>query len=665
MVWGTLNSIGDRSAFRRGLARCVLAVLAVGFGCALAADIAQWTVHADAGTPVLDAPLTMRPPGPLRGSSTHGFHPVVHVHAPADAWDGLADLGRYPRESVRDYHVVPLFGGMVAVGEYYAKVHIGGQLVRVQIDTGSATLAVPMAECQTCLAGDKRYNIALSTKSRGRKIDCEDDICSPERCSPFSCGSCSSKNGCCAKSDPKQCAFHLNFGDGSGAKGVLVKDFMTWGGVSFPTVFGGIENDSPDFERAQVDGILGMAYSALACNPSCVEPAFDAMIKYLHMKPIFQICINYDAGRIVLGDYDTSLGKEEPVWVPMALADPPSYYTVKIVGDLQLNGNPVPLPQLKLGIVDSGTTLIVFSSTSFSLLVDHLQTNFCDVPGLCSSPSWFQPAHCTLIGEKDLRKMPTMRFQLEGFDIVLGPKDYLINYASKGPDYWCVGIMQLASLSGGIDVIFGNTVMKKYVTIFDRDRKRIGFAESRGTCKSVKTGRATPSHVPGQVNTSSAGQPSGVDPNQAKSNNENAAGSGAPDKKAGEDPGSNVFANSVLCGSATSCRSCSNMPNKDCNWDISSQQCKLGDPVRYTCIVDFFEGKVAYAVGAGIGLVVLIVCIIVVAVCALRKRQNSIAEAAVDPDEATESRVPLAPGQQEDRRWLRNPTEASADEPQT
>jgi hypothetical protein len=87
--------------------------------------------------------------------------------------------------------------------------------------------------------------------------------------------------------------------------------------------------------------------------------------------------------------------------------------------------------------------------------------------------------------------------------------------------------------------------------------------------------------------------------------------------------------------------------------------------VRYICIVDFFEGKVAYAVGAGIGLVVLIVCIIVVAVCALRKRQNSIAEAAVDPDEATESRVPLAPGQQEDRRWLRNPTEASADEPQT
>jgi hypothetical protein len=623
---------------------------------------ARWTVRADAGTPVLDSPLFGRPPLHLRDGSTRGFHRVVHMHAPAAAFRDIADLDQFPRESVREFHIVPLYGGMVAVGEYYAKVLLGGQLVRVQIDTGSATLAVPMAECKTCLPHDKRYNIHLSEGSRGSKIGCDDAVCSPDKCAPFSCGACSAKQACCGKSDPKQCGFHLNFGDGSGARGVLAKDYMTWGGLSFPTVFGGIEHDTPDFERTQVDGILGMAYSALACNPSCVEPAFDAMIRHLKMRPIFQICINYDSGRIVLGDSDSSLGKEEPVWVPMHQAQTATYYTVKLMGDMQVNGKPVTFPRFDLAIVDSGTTLIVFSTLSFSLLLQHLQTNYCDVPGLCSSPTWFQPAHCTLIGEKDLQKLPTIRFQLDGFDIVLGPKDYLINYASKGPDYWCVGIMQLGSLSGGIDVIFGNTAMKKYVTTFDREQNRIGFAESTGTCKSGKPGQTTPAIVPDTSSDNSTAAQPGAEPNTNNGVNEPAAGTGPADQKAGGNTGPDVFANSVVCGSATSCRSCSNAPNKECVWDIASQQCNLGDPVRFICVFDFFEGKVAYVVAAGVGLLVIVICIIAVAVCALRKRQNAIAEAAVDVDEATESRVPLAPGHSDDGRRSRNLSGESEDD---
>lgn len=36
-----------------------------------------------------------------------------------------------------------------------------------------------------------------------------------------------------------------------------------------------ILHDSVDFERPIVDGILGMGYEALACNPTCVEPPFQ------------------------------------------------------------------------------------------------------------------------------------------------------------------------------------------------------------------------------------------------------------------------------------------------------------------------------------------------------------------------------------------------------
>eukprot|EP00171_Calliarthron_tuberculosum_P004076 IDg4076t1 len=209
--------------------------------------------------------LEVLPARALAPDSHRGFHKYVTVHEQKELQGWTAR-----------YHQVKLYGGIVAVGEYYARVKIGGQTIRVQIDTGSATLAVPMAECDSCKKGDMRYDIHKSDSGRARIISCSDDECQANRCSTFMCGRCSSKQACCANSDTSKCAFHLSFGDGSGAKGVLVNDVLQWGDVKFPVTFGGIRHDSPDFERKQVDGIMGMAYPRLACNPSCVKPTFES-----------------------------------------------------------------------------------------------------------------------------------------------------------------------------------------------------------------------------------------------------------------------------------------------------------------------------------------------------------------------------------------------------
>lgn len=436
---------------------------------------AAWTVHAAHGTPVLHAGLEARRPAALGATTraSRGFHAAVSVHAELGDFPEIGDeedvrMRTVGRSAAEGFHVVELFGGMVKVGEYYAKIHIGGQMVRTQIDTGSATLALPMSGCKDCRAGDMRYDLEKSVGGKGRAIDCSDgDVCMANKCSPFSCGGCSEARACCSSREPEKCGFHLNFGDGSGAQGMLVRDDMEWGGITFPVVFGGINQDSPDFERKEVDGILGMAYPTLACNPSCVKPTFEAMVSHLDMKHVFQICITADSGRIVLGDWDRSLMKADPVWVDLHLSSPPTYYTMKLTGDLMVNDRAVVFPKYKLAIADSGTTLIVFNRRSFKILVDHLQEFYCDVPGLCGAASWFRPAHCTKISEKHRLMLPNLVFRMEGgFDVVLGPNEYLINYESKGPDYWCVGLMALDALSGGIDVIFGNTVMKKYVTIY-------------------------------------------------------------------------------------------------------------------------------------------------------------------------------------------------------
>ena len=375
---------------------------------------------------------------------------------------------------------------MVAVGEYYAKVKIGGQTLRVQIDTGSATLAVPLKECVNCKRGDMRYSIDDSTSGIAEHISCGSNDCSANTCSSMGCGKCSDKGACCAKSDPRYCAFHLNFGDGSGAQGILVRDILSWGDASFPVTFGGIRSDSPDFERSQVDGILGMAYPSLACNPSCIKPTFESMLQKYSMKDMFTVCITYDSGRMVLGDYDSSLSTKTDInWVPLDRLSPPTFYSFPLIGNLMVNEVDLPLPDYSRAIVDSGTTLIVFSHQTFDRFKSYLQTHFCSVPGLCDPDSWFKPAHCTKISDSDRMKLPNLKFRLSGFNLTLGPSEYLINYASKGPEFWCVGIMALDSMSGGVDVILGNTVMKKYVTIYDREDHRVGFVESDTKCGAI------------------------------------------------------------------------------------------------------------------------------------------------------------------------------------
>lgn len=568
------------------------------------------------------APLEMRQPKPHRPGSSRGFPAAVRLHEPAP--DALADrlprvaraLARLGLRPAARFHEVTLYGGMVAVGEYYAKVKLGGQTLRVQIDTGSATLAVPVKECSNCKRGDMRYSLADSDSGMAEEIGCNDDACGPNTCSPFGCSKCSARQACCAKSDSARCGFHLSFGDGSGAKGILIRDTIQWGDVKFPVTFGGIRSDSPDFERSQVDGILGMAYPSLACNPTCIKPTFESMLEKVKLKNMFSICITYDSGKIVLGDYDPALSTKQITWVPLHMSSPPTFYSFPLLGNLRVNDQELPLPDYSRAIVDSGTTLIVFSHQTFEKFKKYLQSNFCEVPGLCGPQSWFRPAHCTKISDDDRQKLPTLKFSVTGFDVILGPSEYLINYASKGPEYWCVGIMALNSMSGGVDVIFGNTVMKKYVTVYDRENKRVGFAESDTHCGVDVRGDTGSGNLPAEVPEPNNGTESTTPSTEAPSTSAPTEGAphGAQPKGGGGE---------VTCNEAPDCSRCSKIKSRKCTWNNSDKRCVDGDPTVLMCTVDGLAGKLIYVVGGALVAVVALVVIVAAVVHSYRKRQGS------------------------------------------
>jgi hypothetical protein len=313
---------------------------------------------------------------------------------------------------------------------------------------------------------------------------------------------------------------------------------------------------------------------------------------------------------------------------------------------MEINNKKVIFPRYTRAIVDSGTTLIVFTHASFNLVVAHLQEHYCDVPGLCDVDSWFRPAHCTKISEADRLRMPTLRFHLDGFDVLLTPNEYLINYESKGPDYWCVGLMALDSLSGGIDVIFGNTVMKKYVTVYDRENQRLGFGESKGDCiGSVAAAQTAPlpalttdEEYANRTSPTTTSAPDGKIQSQA-----NAASGGGGQIQQKSDPGA-VFVDAAKCQAAKDCSSCAAVDGsgETCVWISSEAQCYVGEKIRFMCLLDAAANELLYIV---IGTSCLLVLVIIgcACCCVRRKVRDAEHEAALDPEEAVESRVPLAP----------------------
>lgn len=120
-------------------------------------------------------------------------------------------------------------------------------------------------------------------------------------------------------------------------------------------------------------------------------------------------------------------------------------------------------------------------------ILRYMQKHYCHIPHMCGPTTWFLPSACISISPDLLAQLPTFTFILGAgtgseFELELRPEDYLVQTVNHGVTLRCVGFMALDKLSPGTDIIFGNTIMLRYLTVYDRANKRMGFAESSGTC---------------------------------------------------------------------------------------------------------------------------------------------------------------------------------------
>eukprot|EP00871_Galdieria_phlegrea_P005497 jgi/Galph1/5949/GphlegSOOS_G4593.1 len=352
-------------------------------------------------------------------------------------------------------------GNIPILGVYYVNITVGGQVFAVQVDTGSSNLALPLKGCRNCHSS-AYYSVSKS--KHGEYVSCLSSSCV---CSNSSCYYCPPSGRYCSKQLPAACGFEIKYGSG-GIEGPVVRDNIEFGGLRANVSFGAFLNSTPDFEPSPVSGIMGMAYENLACSPNKFVPVFDALVKQAHIHNMFSICLNRSGGRLTLGGMDPSINSSDVTYVPLNLANPPTYYRVDLGGSIIVNQSSLTLPEFNVGIVDSGTTLFVLSDTSFKTVKNHMETYYCHIRGLCNLHSWWTRNQtglnpCTPMNKTELAMLPNITLTVGGkVNITLEPDDYMYPYTHHEKSYRCLGIMASSGLSElGLQAILGDVVMKK------------------------------------------------------------------------------------------------------------------------------------------------------------------------------------------------------------
>lgn len=308
--------------------------------------------------------------------------------------------------------------------QYYGPINIGSnnQPFTVIFDTGSSNLWVPSGQCKTlaCLPHQKYHSEDSSTYQKdGRALDIE-------------------------------------YGSGK-ISGFLSKDRVSVGEIAVQDfVFGEVTHLTLNFGIAHFDGILGMAWSALAVDK--IPTLFDQMVAqglldnnsfsfYLTQKPSEQT-----GSELILGGVDPRYQTGDFAYHDLIEE---TYWKIQMDG---VNVGSLPASGSLYGIVDTGTSLLVGSlSVAGPILAEigAIETVDC-----AKRPS-----------------LPDITITIDGVSYILPPFQYILEVTQFGQTQCLVGVQAMKfPESFGKTLILGDIFIKTYYTHFDVENRRVGFA---------------------------------------------------------------------------------------------------------------------------------------------------------------------------------------------
>lgn len=431
--------------------------------------------------------------------------------------------------SASDFKEVPLLGGLLHKGDFAVAATLGGQPLRLKVDTSSGSVVVARAACEFCPASGAKYDDAASPAAAGAPspanatvVACSDPTCGVsmpgrepdvDQCAALECKTCSDGGACCAPGKPGGCWF-ARAGRGRAGSGRLGRDVLVLaghsaggtdgngsrGGVGANVTFGGMDVVEGPILPEGADGFLGLGLDSSACEPSCTRP-FAAEVGTGDGG--VGICINVVGGALTFGGVNEShlASGASLSWFdlsPVANDDAPGEPAVvrkwltPVSPFMRVGDATVDAPKLKTALWTSSTPFVGISSELFLAIFGELQKKYCDLDEeLCTEHTWFRPQSCVRLPDGVLDGMPNLTFTVGGpddaapLDVVLTPSDYLLPYPQGSKLYHCISLVAVDMSARDEQLIFGASVLRRYVSYWDRAGGRLGLGPASGTCGSV------------------------------------------------------------------------------------------------------------------------------------------------------------------------------------
>jgi hypothetical protein len=349
-----------------------------------------------------------------------------------------------------------LSGGGIA---YYTSVKIGTppQEFALQVDTGSSYTVVVDRNCQssssagTCPSAHPGYDPTASSSSLN--VSCAD----------ISQCSCESGN----------CVVDVQYLDNSGANGTLYQDIVTVNELTTVSYLGGMYSASEGFNDQNDDGIMGFAYASLSDG---IPTFMDALVQTENISDIFSMCLGIENGVLVLGGVDTTYFTDPIQWTPITKQ---TYYIVNMPS-MTINGMNMDTSNYGDVIVDSGSAGMLVPNDLYNQMINAF-TSTCSTSNnlFCGNESLLNATggSCLQLDISQTSNLPTIDFTFQGtdsstFTVSIRAQDYLIISTANGTPCASLGIFTTDS-----GILLGDTFMKAFYTVFDRENSRIGFAQ--------------------------------------------------------------------------------------------------------------------------------------------------------------------------------------------
>ncbi|XP_029796482.1 beta-secretase 2 [Suricata suricatta] len=257
--------------------------------------------------------------------------------------------------------------------------------------------------------------------------------------------------------------------------------------VNIATIF---ESENFFLPGVKWSGILGLAYAALAKPSSSLETFFDSLVAQARIPNIFsmQMCgaglpitgPGTNGGSLVLGGIEPSLYKGDIWYTPIKEE---WYYQIEIL-KLEIGGQSLNLDcreyNADKAIVDSGTTLLRLPQKVFDAVVEAVARTSL-IPEFSDGFWTGSQLACWTNSETPWAYFPKISIYLrdenssQSFRLTILPQLYIQPMMGAGLNYECYrfGISPSANA-----LVIGATVMEGFYVVFDRARKRVGFAAS-------------------------------------------------------------------------------------------------------------------------------------------------------------------------------------------